>query len=89
MCTQPREPSPEDAVDAHDRALSGVVRQVIADYPWAAPEYVDKILRANFDGTREAKVHTYRLLLAERDTRARLRRESPTKHLRPSNMEDT
>ena len=75
--SQPTGPSLPDDPDATERALVGSVKQLLADYPWADPAHVEAVLRSNFATTRDAKVPNYRLLLAERDTRVRLRRESP------------
>lgn len=65
------------APDAEERALRDIAHQLSLAYPGASYEHIEAILRANYAASRDAKVQTYRLLLAERDTRVRLRREAP------------
>ena len=67
-----------------ERGLREVARQILLAYPWAAPDHVDAMLRANYDTTDGAKVQNYRLVLAERDTRVQLRHEASARNPRPS-----
>ncbi len=61
---------------AEDKALRAIAAQIGEAYPWASHEHVAAILRANYATTANARVQNYRLVLAERDTRARLRHEA-------------
>lgn len=65
---------------AEERALSDIARVVALTYPWATEAHIASILRANFEATRDEKVQNYRFVLAERNTRVRLRREAPPSH---------
>jgi hypothetical protein len=64
------------AGDAEEKALRTIIDQVAAAYPWATRDHVAALLRSNYAATANARVQNYRLVLAERDTRARLRREA-------------
>ncbi len=63
--------------DATESALRQIQRAVAGDYPWASADHIDRVLRAHYARTRDAKVQNYRLLLAERETRVQLRHEQP------------
>ena len=61
--------------DASKTALVHVERSISNDHPWASRHHVGQVLRDRFERTRDAKVQNYRLLRAERETRAQLRHE--------------
>ncbi len=60
---------------ATEPALVHIQRAISSDYPWASTDYIGEVLRSRHERTSDAKVQTYRLLLAERETRTQLRRE--------------
>jgi hypothetical protein len=68
--------SSTDHGPSEERALLAATQQIALAYPWASLSHIATILRANFEATREAKVQDYRLVLAERNTRVRLRQEA-------------
>jgi hypothetical protein len=62
---------------AEERALRGVAERLSLACPWASQKHIETVLRDSYGATRDAKVQNYRLVLAERVTRVRLRREVP------------
>ncbi len=69
-------PSPQpvdDEVVAEARAIGTAIDTCLRAYPGATRARVEQLLWAFYERTSDAKVQQYRVLLAERDTRARLR----------------
>jgi hypothetical protein len=59
--------------DVEQRALCEIAGRLALDYPAATSEQVDAVLRSTFERASDARVEQYRLVLAERDARVRLR----------------
>lgn len=70
---QPRQPPEPEGHDL-DQALRDVVRVLVIDYPWARPDHVAAMLRTNFVRMSDTEAPNRRLVRAERDTRAQIRR---------------
>lgn len=66
----------DQEAEAEAKALRAIAAQISAAYPWASHDHLTALLRANYAATANARVQNYRLVLAERDTRALLRREA-------------
>jgi hypothetical protein len=66
-----------------EAALGHIQRAISGDHPWASPEHVSQVLRARYEQTHDAKVQNFRLVLAERATRAQLRHERASSHASP------
>ena len=58
---------------AAEVALRAVIDACVRDHPEASRERVATLVRTSYERTSGAKVHQYRVLLAERDARAQLR----------------
>lgn len=71
-----------DGALTQERALHEITQRLASAHPWASEAHIEAILRANLDETRDAKVQNFRLLLAERNARVRLRSEEPSCHQR-------
>jgi hypothetical protein len=62
-----------EAGAAHERALAVVTQRLAVDFPARAEQVGDLVAQA-YARTRGARVQAFRVLLAERDARAELRR---------------
>jgi hypothetical protein len=56
------------------RDLAAAHARLVVDHPDADPSHLAFLLHEAYAATADAKVQTYRILLAERSARARLRR---------------
>ena len=66
---------PDGRAPDDERALRAAVDACARDYPNAARGRIEHLMRSFYALTSDAKVKQYRVLLAERDTRVRLRLE--------------
>ena len=73
----PRGPGPATVriPDAHDSAFTAACRRLRGGFPAAPHELITEQLRAALERTRGAKVDAFRVVLAEREVRSRLRRD--------------
>ncbi len=62
-----------------EQALRASIEACARDHPGANPERVEQLVRTSYERTSGAKVHHYRVLLAERDARVQLRAEERTR----------
>ena len=62
-----------DALELQGAALVSVRARLRDDFPFVPADYVDSLLSEFLGRTRDARVQTFRVLLADRDARAALR----------------
>lgn len=67
------DPQPEGSSTADEGALRAAIDACVRDYPGATRDQVEQLVRTLYERTAGAKVHQYRVLLAERDARVQLR----------------
>jgi hypothetical protein len=70
--------NPDAADDPDPRLIDHVARGIAADFPDASPADVAGLLRDSLAATRDARVRRFRLIIAERAARDRLRRARAT-----------
>ncbi len=58
-----------------DPALTAACRRIRADFPTAPYELVEEMLVTSLARTCDARIDTFRVVLAERETWSRLRRD--------------
>lgn len=75
------EPDPrwERSSTADEGALRAAIDACVRDYPGATRDQVEQLVRTLYERTAGAKVHQYRVLLAERDARVQLRADERTR----------
>lgn len=67
-------PVEREAAAGSAASLSEIATRLGTEFPTAAPDQIGRLLEASLGRTHDARVQNYRLVLAEREVRERLRR---------------